>query len=820
MNAPFFHSAIGLVGGLIVSSPLSSLSMRVASGIFAAAYLVFLFREGKRGRSGWLCCAALVAGVLLPHVALPWRPVFQPLSSGQSSVRADVTGRVDGPIDRGLQNDRIFLRLERIERHGEPLPIAGRARLTLYWKHADIRYGDKVRIRRVRLHRPKGFSNPGSFDYETYMTARGISAVGGVSRPSQIQILDRKTSPSLLGSLYTFRERLLSAVYRHLPKGEAQALNAMLFGERRLVPRRIQSAFYDSGVGHLLAISGLHVGFVALFLYRLLFFVGRWTPRSVSLRMPPFLMPSRFAAFGAVPLVLAYMIIAGARVTTVRASIMVVTYLVARFLQRDRDHFNTLGLAALIILLWDGRFLFDAGFQLSFVAVLVILAGLRAFPDKSKIREFIRVTILVSLSMIPILAFHFHRVSLYGVAANLALIPLASILVPAGLMVSVFGAVFTGWAELLFYPVHLLTYLLLEGAQRFSDLPHAALRVLPPTPIMLLTLYTVVAAGFFLNRSKVLRNVAVGASLAVFGASILWTGLFQPRLAKGGELGIVFLDVGNDDATFVRLPDGRTLLVDAAGKYSESFDVGEAVVVPYLEKQWVRRIDYALLTNPGRNQAGGFPAVLRLMPVGELWESGIRSRKPLRGQILEAAKARNVPIHPLRRGKTIPGRGYQIEVLHPTRWRKSGGRRNDNNQSIVVRLVHGKVRILLASNLERRGERDLIRSGENLRADVLRVPHYGSASSSSSLFLERVRPRAAVISASRPWRGQPSRKILTRYKNLGAEIFRTDKDGAVRLWSNGQSYRLESTLKPVHRFQAKVDDLTPVQMAADQLGDY
>ncbi len=425
-------------------------------------------------------------------------------------------------------------------------------------------------------------------------------------------------------------------------------------------------------------------------------------------------------------------------------------------------------------------------------------------------------TVWVSVAMIPIVASHFHRVGLYAIAANLALIPVTSLVVPSGLAASVLGSAIPWAADALFYPVHLLLLLLTHGAQWIAALPHATIRVLPPSPMMLIALYSAAAAWILLDRRKVLTRAGIGACAVVFGVSLTWNLLERSRAAKQGELEIFFLDVGDADATFVRLPDGRTLLVDAAGRFSESFDVGKAVVVPFLETQWIRRLDYALLTHPERDHAGGLLAVLGSMSVGQLWESGLRSTNPLRGRVLLAAAARAVPLHRLRRGAKISGRGYRIEVLHPSPERKTVGYRRDNDHSVVLRIVHGKVRILLASDLERRGERELLRSGENLRAEVLRVPHHGSRTSSSWPFLRRVRPRAAVISAGRPWRGHPSRKVISRYRRMGAKVFRTDLDGAVRMWSDGKTYRLESTRRPGRRFEAKGEGMAPTRVAAER----
>ncbi|MFQ5692882.1 MAG: DUF4131 domain-containing protein, partial [Nitrospinota bacterium] len=203
MNAPFFHLAVGLLTGILLSSPLTSPAVKAAWGVLGIVYLACLLRDRKSRRVTWMASAALAAGLFLPHVSLPWRTPPAPLPSG----RVNLYGRVDAPLEGGRRTDRLYLRMERAVRGEKTVPLSGRARLGLYWPGAGLKYGDRVRVRRVRLHRPKGFGNPGGFDYETHLAARGIFAVGGVSRPSQIDVLERDAGSPLLSRLYAFRER-------------------------------------------------------------------------------------------------------------------------------------------------------------------------------------------------------------------------------------------------------------------------------------------------------------------------------------------------------------------------------------------------------------------------------------------------------------------------------------------------------------------------------------------------------------------------------------------------------------------------------------
>ena len=816
MTTPFFHMALGLLTGILLTSAQSPLPVKIVwAALMVGCYALHLQPRDNR-LFARTTLTTFGIGVILHLLNLGFGGGNAGLPESLRSQRLTLYGTIDAPVEGNRKTDRLYLALNRAEWRGRSVPLSGRARLTVYQKGVSVQYGDRVRIRNVRLHHPRGFQNPGSFDYETYLAVRGIVAVGAVSRLSQIATL-KGGALSLRSELYDFRKRLIQTVRAGLPAPESQVLNAILFGERRDIPSEIRSAFRDSGAGHLLAISGLHVGFVAVFLHQVLFWTVQWIPRRIRVSLPAFLIPARAATLGVLPLVLAYMVIAGARVSTVRATVMVGAYLVARFLQRERNHFNTLGLAAILILLWDPRFLFDTGFQLSFVAVLVILACLREFNQGNRIQDFLRITVLVSTAMIPILAFHFHRVSLYGIAANVALIPLASLLVPAGLTASLLGTLSPPAAKIFFFPVHLLMVPLMETARWFADLPQAVFRVRPPTPLMLLALYSLGAAWVGLRARGRSWWVAAAAPLALFVGATLWNAYATSNLKERDSLRITFLDVGDADATFVRLPDGRNFLVDAAGKLSDSFDVGEAVVLPYLEKQWIRKLDYALLTHPERDHAGGLIPILKTMPVGQLWESGLLSSNSLRLRVLQTAKEREVQIRAVRRGARLFGRGFRIEVLHPHPLRKYAGFRQDNDQSVVLRIVHGKMRILLAADLEKRGERELVRSGQDLSAEIVRVPHHGSRTSSSNAFLRRVRPRVAVISAGRPWRGHPSPRVIRRYADWSARIFRTDRDGAIHLRSDGETYLVSGTRPSAHRFEARAGTAAFTRLAPEDL---
>ncbi len=382
----------------------------------------------------------------------------------------------------------------------EDFPLKGRVRITIYESGSPFRYGDRVKIHRVRLHRPKGYGNPGAFDIESYMWTRGIVALGGVGRWDRVEHLGSGRLIFPLGQLYQLRDRLLQAIDEGLPSPYAPLKNGLLFGERRAIPREVQDAFYRSGTGHLMAISGLHVGFVAFFFFSLLKRLTRRLPRRLWARAPDLLTPDALTASLTIPLVLAYMVIARYPVSAIRATVMITVYLVARLLQRDRDLFGALGTAALLILLWQPLYLFDVGFQLSFLCVLCIVTVSQYLKPLRHVWGFVRITVLISLAVVPLIALYFHRVTVYGVLANLVMVPLASLLIPTGLVAATLSTV-AGWASPFFFALTQgLSWLLLTVGQWVSSLPYAAPSIPPPSPLSVLAIYGVALSLMFFKK--------------------------------------------------------------------------------------------------------------------------------------------------------------------------------------------------------------------------------------------------------------------------------------------------------------------------------
>lgn len=298
----------------------------------------------------------------------------------------------------------------------------------------------------------------------------------------------------------------------------------------------------------------------------------------------------------------------------------------------------------------------------------------------------------------------------------------------------------------------------------------------------------------FVSRQRVLSGrwwAALPFALAPLTGWVWWLALAP---SPWPLLQVTVLDVGQGDAIVVQTPSGRLLMVDT-GRTTPEDDMGRRVVLPFLRAQGLHRIDALLLTHADDDHIGGAATLLERATVRHLLVSPMTSDAPTYRRLLDAARRRAIPITRLARGQTLDFRdGVVAETLHPAPHGPPDSKRSDNNMSLVLRLRYGATSILLTGDAEAPAEAEMERAGVDLRADVLKVGHHGSLTSSSERFLDAVRPQAAILSAGRgnPF-GHPHPDVLARLEARRIRVFRTDRDGAICIRSDGRTLRITTT---------------------------
>ena len=704
-------------------------------------------------------------------------------------------GYANGTI-RPVENPDLTVEAKLLIRFREPIPL---------------RYGDRIEVEGV-LRQPNGQRNPGGFDYRSYLAHRGVFGILQPDRGQEIVTTDSSGFP-LLRWTEGLRRRVETVIDRAYRENRihAQVLKGILLGLRSELSPDILDAFRNSGNIHILAVSGLHVGLIAT-----VCFFGFSLLR----------LPRKTTDLLTIAAVVLYACLVGFRPSVFRASLMAVIYLISRIIERDRDLLNLLAFAALVLLLINPAQLWDIGFQLSFAAVasIVYLApkwegfiarvvGLDrtdSTVDSDRVPRprsvwgraawwmamGFGVTLSAQVGTTLIGAWHFHRFYPIGLVTGIFTVGLAALLVNITLVSVLLGLIWLPLTIPFVYANHLILWIFL-GLIEFFGQPWAALKT--PTPsVGFIVLYI---AGCFAVVHWVWvwmhRKKAMVIGLAVLSIWI-WDTAWRER---GGLLEVTFLDVGQGDAAFVRFPDGKTMLVDGGLNSSRievnedgvakrvGYDHGERTLDPFLCREGVFRLDLLLLSHPDNDHGGGFAHILQTFDVKHALGIPHQNLSQSTHRILhEIVDPKGIP-HTLGYAGTVDLTSTtRLELLHPFDAASTDLHDKDvNNDSLVLKLTYGEVRILFTGDIERKVELMLVESGKGLRAEIIKVPHHGSKTSSSAEFLDAVRPQYAIFSLGQRNRYRfPSEMVVERYRERGCHILRTDRLGAIRLRTDGQ----------------------------------
>jgi len=835
----------GIAAGIYAWRPAS---WWVAAGAaFLAAGLYFLPRRKGLGVSLALG-AFFLAGALHIQVRSPTNVLDTSLQSFADGQEVEMTAHVlrEGRLREGAPNEvRQSLDVETEEivtEDGSRSQVHSGVRLGLYSTRPDVvsqagaaapatrlfRYGERIQLP-VKLKLPRNFRNPGAFDYEGYLAAHGIAALGS-AKAEDVQLL-----PGFVGNgLELWRTRvhrsIIDQVHALWPPPQAALIDAMVIGEEAFIDRDTRIDFQRSGTYHILVVSGMNVTILA--------FVAFWSLRRMRLgEIPATVLTILFCV--------AYAFLTEVGAPVWRATLMCAIYLGARLLYRDRAMVNALGAAALGLLVFDPRQLFTASFQMTFLCVLIVAAialplvertsrfyrqalvhwdaddyGPSLPPRVAQFRvdlrliaarlarflgqpwslrvvrgvtiislrtfELLLVSALMQMGLALPMAYYFHRATTIGLPANVAVVPLTQLLMPAAVLTVGLAYI----SPLLARLPALLTAFALQAitgtVHGLGGLRLADLRVATPSLVMM----AAASAALILAMMLVRRHawLAVTGLVGLLLASLALAFVPPKPKVRSGLLEVTAIDVGEGDAILLVMPQGRTLLIDAGGPTwgaGSPLDFGEDVVAPYLWTRGISRLDAVAISHGHSDHIGGMGAVLKDFHPKELWVGLLPPSRALDSLIAEAhALGINVVRH--WEGDAFELGGAKVEVLFPPRdW--PVGLEPKNNDSMVLHVSYGATSVLLEGDAEKAVERR-IASLHHPRADLLKVGHHGSATSTTPEILQSVKPSFAVISVGfRTSFGLPKPAVLARLQASGVHVYRTDINGAVTFYLDGHS---------------------------------
>ncbi len=682
----------------------------------------------------------------------------------------EVTGHIASIPQPSELGSRFEFDVETLRYRGVERTTPRRIRLSWYGTAPELRCGERRHLE-VRLKRPRGLRNPGGFDYERWLYQRGIGATGYVRRA-----LDEER-PQEGYRLARLRQRLGEAIAGALrDRPYAAVIGALAIGERGPMTARQWEVLRATGTGHLLAISGLHIGLVAalaFLLVRRLWAAGGRAP----LRLPA---PSA-AALAAIAAAAGYSAMAGFSIPTQRALVMVVVVMLAQVLQRQSAPSHSLALALLAVLILDPTAVLAPGFWLSYAAVGVILFGMSARWSAARRGwwRWGRVHGLVAVGLLPFTLLLFQSASLVAPVTNLLAVPWVSLLV---VPLTLAGA-------LLLWVAEPLGTLLLVLAERLSAVLFACLEWCAALPF---AYWSKAAAPLWSVPLALLGTLLLCAPR---GLPARWLGVLLaapflvcvPPRPEVGAAWLTLLDVGQGLSAVVRTHH-HALVFDTGPSFGPDFDTGEAVVLPYLRQAGVRRLDVLMISHGDNDHIGGARSVLQGMPVARVISSVPRRLE----RSAPGAHAQHCDTAQRWRWD-----GVEFAVLHPEPGAPTGG----NDGSCVLRVTGAGGSLLLTGDIERGAEEALLaRDREALEAAVVVAPHHGSKTSSTPEWVGAVAPRYVLFPVGYRNRfGFPHPAVLRRYRDAGARLFDTAAHGAVTVRIDAAGIAAPEAYRPAAR---------------------
>lgn len=740
---------IAFLAGIVLGLQLSELPAAWSSLLLFPLLLIALRFPQARTVSLLLCgllwlswrCSLILGGTLAPHF------------EGRDAIIVGSIVSIPAYRDNSV---RFMFSVERMEVAGELVAAPKRVRLSHYGSNLLLLGGGQRWQFIVRLKRPSGTMNPGGFDYERWLFQNHVNATGYVRDDAE---LNRPLAAA--GADHTvmrLRQHLAERLTALAPDArQLGIIQALALGERGQMAQEQWQRLQATGTNHLVAISGLHIGLIA----GASFFISRWLwSRTLGRRVA--LAAPRFAAVVAWLAALFYAALAGFSIPTQRALVMVSVVMLAILAQRPLALSHVWALSLLVVLVVDPLAVLSAGFWLSYAAVGVILFSFsnRLAPNNLWWR-WGRVHVVVALGLAPLLVLFFQQLPWVSPLANFIAVPLVSFVTVPLILAAL------PWVDLL--PG--LSALLLLGA-------HHSLMALDAVLIFLDE-----RGRLPFGLGAVTGVSGIAALLGIFwllmprGWPARWLGVFgllpmlfmtSPR-PSNEHFWVTLLDVGQGLAVVVQTAH-HTLLYDSGARFSDNFDMGEAVVVPYLRHSGVHRLDTMIISHADNDHIGGAASILGSMPVVRLLSSA-----PEQFDFAAAGHC--------RAGEQWQWDGVHFEILHPhSDFFDANERSRRNNHSCVLRISNGAYSVLLPGDIEAAAERQLLATyGEQLRSDILVVPHHGSKTSSSERFVAAVAPDYALYAIGyRNRYGFPKENIVRRYQAIGADTYRSDDSGALR----------------------------------------
>jgi competence protein ComEC len=630
------------------------------------------------------------------------------------------------------------------------------------------------------IQKGRGERNPGEFDYQKYLVSKEISGLINCYNVNEIKVFNGESN-NYKNIIFETRKAIDKRIKQLHSPTTAALLKGLLLADRGDVDFETREMFVNSGVIHVLAVSGLHVGFIVLI------FLFLFTRLNIYLRY----------IFTIVGLLL-FVVITNSPPSVFRASIMSIIVIISLLSNRSYNTINALAFAAFVLLIINPNELFNPGFQLSFSAVLsivIIYPRIKSLLNGFIINKYIKGVLLfmgVSLSAqigtLPFTLIYFNKLSVISLLANLVVIPLIGVIVGIGIFTLTVSS-FWSWLTIVyasandFFAFLLFEFVRLTGSLKFSFIPIYKFSLIDGIIFYLIAAFALYFWKYF--KSALAKIVFL---LFVVANFYLFISFDNNKLLPDGKLSVVTIDIGQGDGILIKFPNNKTALIDA-GNATPYFDNGKSVISPLLKRLGIEKIDYAFVSHVDSDHYKGFFSLIKEGFIKRIIKPKIDSTLQRDIVFEKFIKENGIKIDYYSKSILNFGNARLYMLNDTTNFKYN--LLNVNDKSGIIKLVHGNNEILFVGDAGIKTEELLVNDyGEFLQSDILKAGHHGSKTSSGEMFLDYVKPNTALISAGIANKFKhPSKEVVERFKSRKIKIYRTDKEGAIIIISDGESFK-------------------------------
>lgn len=617
-------------------------------------------------------------------------------------------------------------------------------------------------------------SIPSGYNEKLYLSTRGYHYKIYIK---EYDIIGQQKTP-ILCHIYTLRENIQNVYNAVLPPEKSAILKAMVTGDKDDIDSITRELYAQAGIMHILAISGLHISLISFYIFYILEKFLKWNKRKCSIIV--------------LLCLLFYLFFAGFSPSAARAVIMISVGLIGNIFYYESDALNNIAIAAICILLVQPLYLWDVGFQLSFIIVTGILLGSDIIKNSTLpyyIKNTLGFSFITSVVSFPIMAYHFYFVSVIGILVNIIILPLTSILLGIGMIVGIVGLFSIPAATFLSGIVYYILCFYEKICVLATSVPYGYLLWGRPILITVILYYLLLLMIYFYKSNNIYYK-CIMIFMEVMILVITFSNQYMFQKDK-----ISFLDVGQGDAIVIQTYDKHNYIVDTGGRMQSTLgnNTGVYTVLPYLQEQGISEIDGLFITHMDGDHCFGAIELMDSIEINKIYISNYNFEKtPLYETFLKNAQKNNIPIFIIGAGDSEKlGDTMQLEVLYPY-YKMKFFDVNDNHGSLVLRITSKNTSILLTGDIGIIDETILLQQNIDLKSDILKVGHHGSKYSSTENFLKAVQPEIAILSYGKNnFYGHPHNETIERLQNQNIIFYETAKQGSITVSINKNGYTVE-----------------------------